>query len=260
MAEVLAGLSVAANVIAVIQISEQVISACYNYYKTAKDAKKDIVNVINIVGGLKTTLDNLHLLLDESDDPDPRLSFPNSLVQALKTCEEALEKLATELGVKIERDLNTNEITFTFKKKLTWPWKEKQIEKILEVIEKQKSTFILAVTGDALGVSLAIHDRVGDINNNVNYIKDDVGGIKDGVENIKDGVEITGSIQTLAIDRTTTKDRKQRKEVLDWLKSCDPSTNHESARNKHEPTTGNWFIQSNTFVTWTQHQKHVFMG
>jgi hypothetical protein len=53
MAEALAGLGVAASVIAVIQISEQVITACIQYYRTAKDAKAEIQAVINVVGGLK---------------------------------------------------------------------------------------------------------------------------------------------------------------------------------------------------------------
>ncbi len=61
MAEVL---GVAASIIAVLQISEAVISACYQYYRTAKGAKKDIIKVINIVSDLKSTLNNLHALLD----------------------------------------------------------------------------------------------------------------------------------------------------------------------------------------------------
>ena len=64
MAEALAGIGVAANVIAVIQISEHVISACYQYFRTIKDAKQDILDIINIVGGLKTTLENVGLLND----------------------------------------------------------------------------------------------------------------------------------------------------------------------------------------------------
>ena len=74
-------LGVAASVIAVIQISEQVISACYQYYRTAKDTKKDINDVINVVGGLKTTLENLRMLLDEndnSDDPQPLPTYVRS--------------------------------------------------------------------------------------------------------------------------------------------------------------------------------------
>ena len=120
MAEALATLGVAASVIAVIQISEQVVSACYQYYKTTKDAKKEIIDVINVVSGLKSTLENLRHLLDDNDQ-DSRLSHQMSLVGALKACEEALEQLASKLGIKIVGDLNTDSIKINFKKKMMWP-------------------------------------------------------------------------------------------------------------------------------------------
>ena len=79
-------------------------------------------------------------------------------------CKDTIEELASKLGMKIEKDLtHTNRVKLTFQKKLIWPWKEKEVRKLLEVIEKHKSTFILAVTGDTLGVSLAIHDDVIDV-------------------------------------------------------------------------------------------------
>ena len=118
----------------------------------------------------------------------------------------------------------TDEIKFTLKKRLAWPWKEKEVEKIHAIIEKHKSTFILAVTGDILGVSLDIQGHVIDI--------------KDSV------AEVADSIETMVSHQKT-------KDILDWLKYCDPSTNHEAARSKHEPSTGNWFIESKIFVNWT---------
>jgi len=35
-----------------------------------------------------------------------------------------------------------------FRTLLTWPWKEKKMEKILTIIKKQKTIFILALGGD----------------------------------------------------------------------------------------------------------------
>ena len=235
MAEALAGLGVAANVIAVVQISEQVVSACYQYYRTAKDARKDILDIINIVGGFKTTLENLQVLLNHHDE-QAELPYLKSLNSALDMCKDTIEELASKLGVKIEKDLNTDQIKLTFKKKLMWPWKEKEVGKILQVIEKHKSTFILAVTGDTLGVSLAIQDHVDHIKNDVENMKDDMVIVKSDVTDIKSNV-------------ATIIDPKIQ--ILGWLKSSDSFTNHESARHKHEPTTGNWFIQSNAFHQWT---------
>jgi len=80
-------LGVAANIIAVVQITENVITACYQYYRTAKDTKKDILAVINVVGGLKTTLENLRMLLDKNDT-----SYNPQLVPHLKSLDGTLKK------------------------------------------------------------------------------------------------------------------------------------------------------------------------
>ena len=71
MAEIVVGLGVAASVIAIIQISEQVITGCIHYFRMAKEAKTDIQSVIDVAGGLKVTLENLKMILDEAEADTP---------------------------------------------------------------------------------------------------------------------------------------------------------------------------------------------
>jgi ankyrin repeat domain-containing protein 50 len=43
----------------------------------------------------------------------------------------------------------------------------------------------------------------------------------------------------------------QRRELLSWLSSIDPSENYNSARDRHEAETGNWLVQGNRdFEHW----------
>jgi hypothetical protein len=44
-----------------------------------------------------------------------------------------------------------------------WPWKKKEVNKVLETIERHKSTFILAVAGDTLQTTLMTQADVGEI-------------------------------------------------------------------------------------------------
>src|SRR5215471_17812613 len=84
-------ISVVASVITVIQISEQVAAVCYKYFATAKDAENDILTVLNTVGGLKSVLEHLRILIDTN----PNIQISSSLHEPLKGCQEALENLGS---------------------------------------------------------------------------------------------------------------------------------------------------------------------
>jgi DNA replication protein DnaC len=212
---------VVTGALTVIQISKQVVSACYQYYRSAKAAKQEILNVINVVGGLQTTLDNLRLLDNPSDLPNV-----NGLEASIKACHSTLQKLATELGVDVTQSVDPDiRVKLNLPQRLFWPWKEKEVEKLLEVIERHKATFILALGADTLRATRAIRNGVS---------------------------EITESVRTIAIDQRTEQKKDEKHKILTWLKASDPSLNHLAARKKHEPTTGNWFLQSKTFSRWTQ--------
>lgn len=50
--------------------------------------------------------------------------------------------------------------------------------------------------------------------------------------------------------------KAKQKQIVDWLKACDPSTNHNAARKTCEPGTGSWFIDSSEFVDWRDNHNH----
>ena len=48
------------------------------------------------------------------------------------------------------------------------------------------------------------------------------------------------------------------KKILQWLSLTDPSINHVKARQRHERTTGAWFLTSEELQTW-KIEKNSFM-
>lgn len=54
----------------------------------------------------------------------------------------------------------------------------------------------------------------------------------------------------------TSKDADHEK-VLNWLSTSDASENHDRARIKHEPTTGEWFIYSEQFSSWWNNASQI---
>ena len=63
-------LGVARSIIAIIQISEQIIKYSYGYFKTAKNAHNEIQSVVDAVSGLKSILERSQTIIKESpNDP-----------------------------------------------------------------------------------------------------------------------------------------------------------------------------------------------
>jgi hypothetical protein len=55
----------------------------------------------------------------------------------------------------------------------------------------------------------------------------------------------------MAIDKVEARQEQEVKDrIVRWLQIGDPLVNHTAARDKHEPSTGDWFLNSDDFVNW----------
>ena len=55
----------------------------------------------------------------------------------------------------------------------------------------------------------------------------------------------------IAIDKVEARQEQHVKErIVQWLSLADPLVNHIAARDKHEPFTGDWFLNSDEFIAW----------
>jgi hypothetical protein len=68
--------------------------------------------------------------------------------------------------------------------------------------------------------------------------------IKDGVTRLNDG------LAELQIRQRTFLADEHRQKIYQWLSSPDPSSNHNAACKKRQPTTGAWFVRSDQFEEW----------
>ena len=57
-------------------------------------------------------------------------------------------------------------------------------------------------------------------------------------------------VKTVVKDIQTRIHGQNKTDVLKWLTKVNPFTNHEAARGKHEPGTGEWFLSSPEFTSW----------
>ena len=136
------GLGVAANVIAVIDLSAQVALLCFQYLTAVKDAKKDIERLQAEVSKIGDILREVQRLLHGPDGA--RLSASQQLCNSLKDCFLQLEKLEDQLAPGKARKAMSR---FGLRA-LRWPFKTKDVEKIVTSLERCKQTFMVAIQVD----------------------------------------------------------------------------------------------------------------
>lgn len=212
-------MSLTASLIAVLQISGSVISALYEYRSGVKDASRDAARIIEELNSLRNVLESLLRAVEreEASAESSRLSTFQKLLGPngeLERCKANLESIGEKLGA--GRKGSTWE---SVKLSLVWPFKEKEIEKLLHNVERAKNTLNFALSADQIAMTLDIHE---------------------GVESLTRGIAAS------ALDR-------RKSEILGWLDAPDPYPNHAAARKKHQPLTGDWFLGGKHYDDWRRY-------
>jgi hypothetical protein len=141
------GLSVAASIIAVIQISGQVIDLCHTYYSEVKEARTDIQRLRDEMTSLRDVLSKLADLAKAFGSTELSifglLNQPDGPVQQCLTDSIALvAKLNPGPGKDKMRQFGW--------RALRWPFSSKDVDKAITAIGRHKSTFNLALTADQI--------------------------------------------------------------------------------------------------------------
>ncbi|KAH8756434.1 hypothetical protein BGZ57DRAFT_957852 [Hyaloscypha finlandica] len=206
--------SITASIIAILQISGAVIQTSYHYLHSIKDGRNDtrrIIDELNNLNGVLLALDDLARSANVPGD----IRFSN-LERLLNTRDGPLQKCRTELQ---DLESKLSEPATGLKrlgKALVWPLNEKEAQRSLDIIRAQKATCHFALNADNTALSVAIHDNVRALG------------------------EFFAAIKIEGED----------KRVIDWYSAVDPCSNHLAACEKHEPTTGAWFLECAEFAAW----------
>jgi hypothetical protein len=136
------GFSSAASVIAVIQLTGSIVKICGSYIQEAKDARNQVMFLQRTVAGLESVLHKLRELLQEPCDT--KLCTSSSLVNNISDCLSRLEGLKEKIdpvrGKPMMRRLGI--------RALKWPLKRTEVDKIIQDLERYKSSFILSLQVD----------------------------------------------------------------------------------------------------------------
>jgi hypothetical protein len=143
------GLSVAASIIAVIQISGQVIDLCHAYYSEVKDARTDIQRLRDEMTSLR---DVLSKLCDLAKTPG---STELSIFGLLNQPDGPVQRCLTDsiaLVVTLNPGQGKSKMRQFGLRALKWPFSNKDVDKAIAVIARYKATFSLALAADHMYV------------------------------------------------------------------------------------------------------------
>jgi len=144
------GLSAAASVVAVIQISAQLFDLCRTYYLNVKDARKDIERLRNEITSLQDILVNVADLANEPSSTSLRtLKLVNEDDGPLTQCHVELAALLDRLS---PQD-GASKVKLVLRS-LKWPLNSKEVDKALLAIGRYKSSFVLALSTDQAFVNI----------------------------------------------------------------------------------------------------------
>lgn len=135
-------LSVAASVAGLMSLSIEVVHAVSEYYKSAKNAPSDIEGIKSELESLSIILERLELVLRSDKIRSNSSSFDTSsvLTTALNSCEKTIREISSKLGR--PKDSSVSRVW----ERLKWPFSEKEVQKLLEVLHRHILTFQFSLT------------------------------------------------------------------------------------------------------------------
>ena len=136
------GVSAAASIIAIIEISAKVAALCVQYSVAVKNAGSDVQRLQGKVEDIGTILGNLKQKLEGPDRV--RLSVTGKLTESLKGCQQTLQ----ELEEKLQPSKTRTAMSRVGARALKWPFKSKELEKVRTTIERYQQTFSLSLQID----------------------------------------------------------------------------------------------------------------
>ncbi|KUL81516.1 hypothetical protein ZTR_10187 [Talaromyces verruculosus] len=202
------GLSSAASVVAVIQLAGSLVKLCGGYIHEVKNARDDILTLQRAIAGLQGTLQDLQKDLQSNDSRV--LSTSSRHVSNITDCLSELRALEATLdpgkGKKLMKKVGL--------RALKWPMKRKELEDVIQKIERYKTSFLLSLQVDHISLTVGLVHNTDLINQHIDLEK-----LKAVIEAEFDSFSDRDEVQCLPGTRT-----ELLQQIIEWATS--PSQKH----------------------------------
>ncbi|KAF1828738.1 hypothetical protein BDW02DRAFT_206603 [Decorospora gaudefroyi] len=246
----MAGLGEVASVIAVLQLSGKVV----DYVGKVRDASEDRKRLRDEIRACKRILQEIK---DDSDDFEEGDAWADTL-KTLERLDGPLPRLQSTLA-QVETRLRKES---TLKSSLRWPFQERDVRKMIEAIEREKSLLLLAQSKCSRQL---LHQIKACAEHNSEQLADLLHSMNISSGNVDANFhKLTGQISDVQahqvglrnrIDRLQTRKDIQEgvkalEDILRWLTSYDHASKHHDIFSKRQEGTGTWFLESEEYRDW----------
>ncbi|KAF2818007.1 ankyrin [Mytilinidion resinicola] len=208
------GISAAASVVAVFQLSKLLMQSCIEYCEDFKNAKDDLRRLRQAVTELRDALEDLKDIYDTADTVE--LSALARLMEKdgiFAQCKTAMEAIMKELdGFTVSSKASSEQL----RKCLKWPFNKKKMDEKIEALQKHRNAIQLALASDQLSVTLSTEAHV----------------------------------LAMRADTVTQQAMEFREKILRWLPGADTSSNYQAAQEQHHKGTCSWLFGTPEYREW----------
>ncbi|KAK1989135.1 hypothetical protein LZ30DRAFT_612447 [Colletotrichum cereale] len=151
-------LGIAANVIAVVDLSAKVGVLCGEYIRSAWNASDDVRKLKTETESLQRILGDIRSLLGGSGSSDSlrhQLATSQRLLDHLLECQKELGKLVA----KLDTGKNPSRLK-RFGKALKWPFSSKEVVQAIESLRRWRELFSTAMQVDQLNIALRLDENI----------------------------------------------------------------------------------------------------
>ncbi|KAL2130414.1 hypothetical protein VTI74DRAFT_6503 [Chaetomium olivicolor] len=239
-------LGIAASVIAVVQLTGACLKLSKKWLGPSEFSMSELNMMMVDLYAFNGVLQSFQARLEAHRDDEARILGLNHLSPVLHRCEEALKRIRDfmEKSSSIGRYLA--------------PQFDKKLKLSLQVLERAKGLFELAVSADLSVIISKVDGYIRDVN-------DCVHEMQTLAAQSKQSLDIMGQAQFAHFRRADTwmneqdarKDQEERRTILDWITPIDYAPQHNDFLDKSQAGTGKWLLNSAQYTAFLAKAHHT---
>lgn len=229
----------AGSAVGIASLGIQICQGLISYYHDWRSYHDDIFAAYDKVSNLERTFALLKEILgQDSLDGEQKSQVRDSLLSC-KDSIYGLEKRCAKLKA-FGQPSNLREKAAAVTKRTLYPFKASTLAKVSEAVNDVLDQLALAVQTLHLGLSSSSHGQLVNVASRVD--------------------DVAAQLSELKQDLSGWRHDDQYIKIMSWVDAPDQTPYHTTACQKHEPGTGQWLLESDTYKTWkTSSSAHLWL-